>query len=265
MLKIHIPKDEGIFGIAARTFADLWFQVTCVKLDIVTEAPADGDLVVIGSDAANHFVHEKIIDGTIRDFALRTGSDDYVVKSAFENGRHLLFLAGGRGRALLYAVYDFFERSAGCHYFWDGDVIPSLPDIDIVNLDVAESPRFDYRGLRYFAHRSLDRFQAEHWDLKQWQKEIDWILKKRLNFFMLRIGLDDLFQKAFPDIVDYPKWDVPEAVPRSYDDRNLFWSLQTRGELRVRPRPRSSPSGGYRHDDALVQPHACAISGQSQA
>ena len=232
MLKIHIPKDEGIYGIAARTFADLWFQVTGVKPDIVTEAPSDGDLVVIGSDAANHFVHEKIIDGTIHDFALRTGSDDYAIKSAYENGRHLLFIAGGRGRALLYAVYDFFERSAGCHYFWDGDVIPSLPDIDIANIDVAESPRFDYRGLRYFAHRSLDRFQAEHWNLEQWQKEIDWILKKRMNFFMLRIGLDDLFQKAFPDIVDYPKWDVPEAVPRSYDDRNLFWSLQTRGELR---------------------------------
>ena len=49
---------------------------------------------------------------------------------------------------------------------------------------------------------------------------------------MLRIGLDDIFQKAFPDIVDYPEWEVPEAVPRSYNDRNLFWPLQHRGELR---------------------------------
>ena len=32
-------------------------------------------------------------------------------------------------------------------------------------MDVVETPRFRYRGLRYFAHRGLHRFQAEHWDL----------------------------------------------------------------------------------------------------
>jgi hypothetical protein len=88
--------------------------------------------------------------------------------------------------------------------------------------------------LRYFAHRSLHRFQAEHWDFEDWKKEIDWILKKRLNLFMLRIGMDDLFQKAFPELVTYPSPEkpLPEAIPRSYDDRTLFWSLEYRAELR---------------------------------
>ena len=58
-------------------------------------------------------------------------------------------------------------------------------------------------------------------------------MKKRLNFFMLRIGMDDLFQKAFPEIVSYPDRDkkIPEAGP-GYDERSLFWSLEYRGQLR---------------------------------
>ncbi len=69
--------------------------------------------------------------------------------------------------------------------------------------------------------------------MSDWEKEIDWILKKRLNLFMLRIGMDDVFQKAFPDIVSYPERDkaLPEAGT-GYNDRALFWSLQFRGELR---------------------------------
>lgn len=133
---------------------------------------------------------------------------------------------------MLYGVYRFFELRADCRYFWDGDIIPGRKDIDIGGMNVCESPRFEYRGLRYFAHRSLKRVQAEHWDFDEWKQEIDWIVKKRLNLFMLRIGLDDLFQRAFPDIVGYPGWELPEARDRSYDDRNLFWRLEYRGELR---------------------------------
>ena len=59
------------------------------------------------------------------------------------------------------------------------------------------------------------------------------MVKKRLNLFMLRIGMDDLFQKAFPDVVEYPKKDerLPEALD-GFDDRTTFWTLEYRGELR---------------------------------
>lgn len=230
MTKILVPHSKGIFNIAADILADYWKQITGESLETVT-ADDGGDLLVLGSDATNAFTHAQIIDKTILAFAFKTGTDEYAFKSAAQGGRKLLFFAGARPRALLYAIYDFLERCCGCRYFWDGDIVPA-GKIDITGLDVHEAPRFDYRGLRYFAHRSLDRFQAEHWDLSQWKHEIDWIVKKRLNMFMLRIGLDDLFQKTFPDIVSYPEWKVPEAVPRSYDDRNLFWPLQFRGQLR---------------------------------
>ncbi|MDD3587165.1 MAG: alpha-N-acetylglucosaminidase TIM-barrel domain-containing protein [Thermoguttaceae bacterium] len=226
-----------VYDIAAAELQKYYEQATGKKLPIVTEDPGKGDLIVIGSDAVNRFSRKAIENKWIGSFQLRTVADDYRLLSARDgqNGtRNFLFLVGGRGRATLYAVYHFLELRAGCVWFWDGDVVPKKDTIDITGLDITESPRFEYRGLRYFAHRGLTRFQAEHWGPKDWEREIDWICKKRLNMFMLRIGHDDIFQKAFPDIVSYPDPEkpLPEAIERSYDDRNLFWSLQYRGELR---------------------------------
>ncbi|MBQ9337198.1 MAG: hypothetical protein IJS14_07885 [Lentisphaeria bacterium] len=234
MLKILVPDKTGVNGIAASEFASLWQKVTGEKLSIVTRDDPKSDLIVLGSDAVNAFSHAKIVEKVIPQFSVMSGSDAYQFRSAKDkNGRKLLFIAGGRPRALLYGVYRFFELRANCRYFWDGDIIPEAKTIDITGLDLIESPRFRYRGLRYFAHRSLTRFQAEHWDFPEWKKEIDWILKKRMNLFMLRIGIDDLFQKAFPDVVPYPKgYEVSASTPRSYDDHTLFWSLKYRGELR---------------------------------
>lgn len=232
MLKILVPKKQDVFRIAGDEFAALWKKSTGETLPVVTRDDGKSDLIVLGSDAVNAFTHAKIIEKVIPQFRIRTNTDDYQLISAKEGKRNLLFLAGGRPRALLYSVYHFFESQAGCHYFWDGDVIPARKKISISGIDILESPRFEYRGLRYFAHRSLNRFQAEHWDYTEWKREIDWLLKRRLNLFMLRIGLDDLFQKAFPEIVSYPGYEVPESKERSYDDRNLFWSLKYRGELR---------------------------------
>ncbi|MFA9478761.1 alpha-N-acetylglucosaminidase TIM-barrel domain-containing protein [Phycisphaerales bacterium AB-hyl4] len=232
MLKIFIPSETGICRIAADAFSSLWFQVTGQRLAVTTEPDSQGDLIVLGSDAVNAYAFEKIIDNTIRDFSITTDADDYEIVSATDNGRKLLFLAGGRPRALLYAVYRFFELRADCRYFWDGDIVPKREHIDISDLHIHEKPRFEYRGLRYFAHRGLNRFQAEHWSFDEWKQEIDWIIKKRMNLFMLRIGFDDLFQKAFPDIVSDPGYEVPESIERSYNDRDLFWSMEIRSELR---------------------------------
>ncbi len=232
MLKIFIPKEEGIYRIAADEFVSFWRQVTGQKLSVTLKDDGRSDLVVLGSDAVNAFTHAKIIEKVIPQFSIATDTDDYEIVSAEQGKRRFLFIAGGRPRSLLYGVYRFFELRADCRFFWDGDLVPARKSIDLSGLKVCEKPRFEYRGLRYFAHRSLNRFQAEHWDFPEWKKEIDWILKKRMNLFMLRIGLDDLFQKTFPEVVGYPGWEVPESKDRSYDDRNLFWSLKYRGELR---------------------------------
>lgn len=229
---ILIPAGIPFFRIAAREFASLYRKMSGISLRIVTRPSASRDMIVLGSDGENRFVHEKILDQTIDPAGIISGSDSYRIFSAEEKKRHLLFIAGGRNRAVLYGIYHFFEL-LGCRYFWDGDRIPRKEEISLANWNICETPRFAYRGLRYFAHRSLKRFQAKHWDLADWRKEIDWCLKKRFNLFMLRLGCDDLFQKAFPESVPYPPLHSKEEDHcRSYMDLAPDWSLQYRGKLR---------------------------------
>ena len=157
-----------------------------------------------------------------------SGRDAYRVVE--RDGR--LVFTGANGRSLLYAVYDFLERH-GCGWFWDGDRLPPKGFVDVAATDVREESKYDYRAIRYFAHRGLTRFQAEHWGLADWQREIDWCVKRRLNCLMPRIGMDDVWQKAFPEIVPYPDPAKPVHTGRAgYDNRDLFWSLAYRGELR---------------------------------
>ena len=166
------------------------------------------------------------------------GKDAYRIVSIEGEGRALsraprVTITGSNIRSVWYGLYDLLERRGGCHWFWDGDVVPKKDAIDLSGLDVYEEAHFEYRAIRYFAHRGLTRFQAEHWGLDDWKKEIDWILKRRLNTFMLRIGQDDVFQRAFPEACPYPDASKPQpGMYKGYNDRTLFWSLQFRGQLR---------------------------------
>ena len=166
----------------------------------------------------------------------KSGNDAYAIVTSCDGGGAVathVTITGSNLRSVWYGLYDLLERRGGCHWFWDCDVVPKKDAIDLSGLDVHEEARFEYRGIRYFAHRGLTRFQAEHWGPDDWKKEIDWCLKRRLNVFMLRIGQDDLFQRAFPDTCAYP--DPSKDLPghgSGYDNRTLFWSLQYRGKLR---------------------------------
>ncbi|NLX99437.1 MAG: hypothetical protein GXY83_25155 [Rhodopirellula sp.] len=260
------PVGEKAYQLAGEAFVDLWQEVTGRRLAVHAwsgtegELP-EGDIVVIGSDAVHPLVHRIILDGTIDTLGLQYGADGYRMLCVPYQGRRLLILAGGCGKSTLYAVYDFFRRQAGVEYFWDGDAIPNRDRIDFDGLDVAEQPHFAYRGLRYFAHRGLHRFQAEHWDFEDWKREIDWLVKSRFNLFMLRTGIDDLFQRAFPDEVHYPPVGGmdPDGVDRSYNDRTSFWPLRYRGELRkqvlryafdrglIHPEDTGTPTHWYSH------------------
>ena len=165
----------------------------------------------------------------VTDASLDAVHDEYRIVS---EGAGVRFV-GAHARAVLYAVYDFLARRGGCRWFWDGDVVPVRASIDCSGLDIREKSQFEYRGIRYFAHRGLTRFQAEHWGPDDWRREIDWCVKSRLNVMMPRIGMDDLWQKAYPDVVPYPdpSKPLPEAL-KGFDNRTLFWPLEYRGRLR---------------------------------
>ena len=238
ILVVYPQNAHTAYKIAADAFVSLAKRVSDINADMITDADfldleeKPSHAVLIGSDGANDALAALWMDGRISHLGFRYGTDGYTIRSEKIDETEYLILAGGRPRATIYAVYRYFEKFCGCRWFWDGDRIP-CGDLPFSDISLCEAPRFDYRGIRYFAHRSLHRFQAEQWGFEDWKTEIDWILKSRLNLFMLRIGTDDLYQRAFPDIVPYPDRDrpLPEST-KEYDDRNLFWSLEYRGELR---------------------------------
>ena len=165
MQKILIPENAGIFAIAAEIFRDYAKKLTGFEPEVITQDDGVSDLFVFGNDAEHNFVWELMLRNKIGSLGIRMESDDYAIKSFTLDSRKVLLLAGARKRSLLYAVYDYFEQ-CGCSYFWDCDILPEkqLPALPMDSFDCKEAPRFDYRGLRYFAHRGLHRFQAEHWD-----------------------------------------------------------------------------------------------------
>ncbi len=246
-MKIIAPSlGEKAYSRAAEAFSELWEKITGTVPKTVNEDDGMDDIVIIGSDAVNDALTDKMIFGEIADFGIRYGTDDYCIRCFAENGRRVLILAGGRGRSTIYAVYDFFERVCGCHWFWDGDVIPKCEKIELCDMDIVESPRFEFRGMRYFAHRSLHRFQAEHWSFEDWKRELDYLTKRRFNFFMLRIGMDDLWQRAFPEVCSYDA----DPAGEGYNDRTPPWHLHHRGELRKKVL-------AYARELDLIQPEDC--------
>ena len=88
----------------------------------------------------------------------KSGNDAYAIVSEWGDSAAAVAITGSNLRSVLYGVYDLLERRGGCRWFWDGDIVPKKDAIDLSGLDVHEESRFEYRGIRYFAHRGLTRF-----------------------------------------------------------------------------------------------------------
>ena len=82
------------------------------------------------------------------DASLDAKHDEYRIVSEDDG----LSFVGANERAVQYAVYDFLARQ-GCRFYWDGDSVPKRAQFETKGLDVREKSRFEYRAIRYFAHR----------------------------------------------------------------------------------------------------------------
>ena len=231
-VKILIDEKNPTHKIASGEFNRIYQAVTGKSLPVISEDDEKSDLIVLGSDNDNLFVHFLVMHNGIRIPKAKVMSDEYEFIYCEKNGRKIQILAGGRPRSLLYAVYRFFEITAGCRYFWDKDIIPENSNLQLFGLKKYEKPRFKYRGMAYCPHRSLKRFQPEQWEYEDWVKEIDYVLKKRFNTFWMRLGIEDIFMKAFPGIVEDPRYECPGAPVHSYDDRRLLHPVSWKAQLR---------------------------------
>ena len=57
--------------------------------------------------------------------------------------RAAVTITGSNMRSVWYGLYDLLERRGGCHWFWDGDVVPKKDSIDLSGLDVHEEAHFE--------------------------------------------------------------------------------------------------------------------------
>jgi len=71
-----------------------------------------------------------------------------------------LTITGSNLRSVWYGLYDLLERRGGCHWFWDGDVVPKRDTIDLSNLDVHEEARVRRVGIGCLARRQVPAFAA---------------------------------------------------------------------------------------------------------
>ena len=220
------------YAVAAQEFQKLYSGVTGRQLEITAAPDPSADLVVIGSDSVNRFARTAVENGIIPPLDVGADTDGYRIKSAEKDGRRWLFSRGRqRARSMRSttssSVRPVAATSGTATSFrgarrlrWAGSTCmrPAFR--------LPRAPLLRPSQSRPLSGRALGAGAVG--------REIDWILKKRLNFFMLRIGMDDVWQKAFPDIVPYPPTNapLPEAVERSYDDRTSAWPLRYRGELR---------------------------------
>lgn len=248
-LKIIVSNHSKGNVFAAEEFRKYYALVTGRAPEITDTDDGCSDLIAIGNETDNDYIQRLYFEKKIERSALVYGEEGFMIKSVKADGKNVLLLSGGRPRATLYAVYHYFEKFAGVRYFWDGDRIQKRNSIETENIDLFEKPHFKYRGQRYFAHRGLHRFQAEHWSFDDWKKEIDWLLKKKLNCIAIFTGLDDLFQRAFPDAVGYESVEN-EYFGEGYENRKSFWPLKYKGDLRKQVLD-------YLHDRDLISIENC--------
>ena len=90
--------------------------ITGEEIPIVTCDDGESDFILIGSDAVNEFCAELFLERIFESYRIRYGTDDYQLESFSYNGRKMLLIAGGTGRATLYGVYGYLEQFCHCRY-----------------------------------------------------------------------------------------------------------------------------------------------------
>ncbi len=123
----------------------------------------DGPMILVGESGRLRSVDNSI------DFA-RMGDEGFVIRTREPH----LIIAGGRLRGTMYGVYAFLEDILGCRWYTDQvSKIPRINPITIEQLDITESPAFEYREILW--SEAFDR---------------DWAARNRINGSFTR--LDDV-------------------------------------------------------------------------
>jgi hypothetical protein len=134
---IVIPDEAtGLEQKAATTLQKYFNLATGVQLPVVREKAATGIAAFyIGHTGKGDKVHPEKLPS--EGYLLQTAGKDLIIK-------------GGSGKGLIYGVYTFLEKYAGCHKYSDiPATVPQLATFKIPALNETGRPQFEYREVYY--------------------------------------------------------------------------------------------------------------------
>ncbi len=138
---------------------------------------ANSVAILIGCYNTNPLIGQMITEGTIKLDSAEITPDGFLIKSVQRDDQSCLVLAGVNEHATLYAVYDLLERFGRIGFFRYEERVPKRDTFTIPASDIRERAYFKTRmhGGQY--HYFGTQFFGE----KDWQSELRWFAKYRLN------------------------------------------------------------------------------------
>jgi|GEM_PF-1042573 len=140
------------------------------------------NIILIGRSETNRKIAELYDKGQIKLSMDYPGLDGFIIKSVRKDNKNYLVLGGSIDRGTLYAVYHFLEEVLKVGFFEDGEYIPKRQVIEFDQIRLEERPYFPIRQI--LQHTTM-LYTPPLWNLSQWKKEIDWLVKKKFNTAML--------------------------------------------------------------------------------
>jgi len=174
-----------VFGNASDAVSE-WTKKQSVELAgklcgrqprLATELAGDF-CIVVGTTENNPFVKQAVRSGIID--PARFAEDDYVIKQTRIRDTETLLIAGRNPRAVMYGVFDFFER-LGCRFLISRDVLPEADsNLMISQLDVVAHTPSTWRGIWIqFCFATNDCMS-----LRDYEALFDQLAKLRMNRIM---------------------------------------------------------------------------------
>jgi|GEM_PF-6469431 len=173
------PSEQAVF--AADQLNEYLRKMTGAELSIFRMGqkgqPDSMPAVLIGSVQSHPAIAQLIADKKITINITELGDEGFLLKTVAWNGRRSFVVAGMSEVATVYAVYDVLERFGRVGFFRHEEHVPKRSDFAIPACDIREKPYFKTRmhGGQY--HYFGIQFYSE----AQWQDEMRWFAKNRLN------------------------------------------------------------------------------------
>ncbi len=153
-------------------------SISGATLPISSNGTGAGPTIAIGRAETNPVVRAAVESGSIRLSADHPGLDGFIAVTARLHGDDLLVLGGSQDRSTLYAVYWLVEEVLGAGFFRDGERLPAARDLEVPQQFVEMRPHF---ADRQDGSGCIFRYSCSGWDFEDWQRELDWKVKRRVN------------------------------------------------------------------------------------